>query len=65
MITDCPRCGRPQSAWDGQFCGRCEESYRREEEQRLRAEYADLIARWPWEDEAPPRFWDWAREQGL
>lgn len=45
MITDCPRCGRPQSAWDGEFCGRCEEAYRREEEQRLRVEYDDLRRR--------------------
>lgn len=26
-LQDCPMCGRPQSSWEGSFCGKCEEAY--------------------------------------
>jgi hypothetical protein len=30
MIYDCPKCGKPQSAFDDDFCGACEAEYQEE-----------------------------------
>lgn len=49
----CPKCGKPESSWDGiQFCGPCESAYQKERydwekeerallRQQLRATHAD------------------------
>lgn len=38
-MYDCPKCGRKESSHDGYtFCGKCEEEYRKSEEERLRHE---------------------------
>lgn len=29
----CPKCGRPDSAWGDQFCGKCEAEYQQEQYQ--------------------------------
>lgn len=29
----CPKCGKPESAWEESFCGSCEEAYRRAQQE--------------------------------
>ena len=39
---DCPKCGQPNSAYDDQFCGKCEGQYQADKQTGVEAEIEQL-----------------------
>lgn len=41
-IQDCPKCGKPDSAFEGTFCGPCEQEYHNQLDYEKESEIAEL-----------------------
>lgn len=44
-IMDCPSCGKPDSAYEYSFCGKCEERYQKEMAENRQRQKADAEER--------------------